>query len=116
MVIAFLVAYAHATNKAGSAAMKRPFGDHRVEYMPIDPGSELTWWLARSRTRSSPFGSPPLAQTIQKAEVRSMTFDLATFLEEAGVRLLQLFLQQNLGCSVLWSFVEGRRSLLIPST
>src|ERR1700754_4773257 len=32
-------------------AMKRPLGDHRGDHTPSDPGSVVTWWLARSRTR-----------------------------------------------------------------
>ena len=37
----------------GNPAMKRPLGDYRGDHTPSDPGSVVTSWLARSRTRKT---------------------------------------------------------------
>src|SRR6266702_2309393 len=46
-------------------AMKRPLGDHRGDHMPSDPGSVVTWWLTRSRTRKTELKAP-IAFSVEK--------------------------------------------------
>src|SRR4051812_724324 len=48
------------------AAMYRPSGDQRGEYMPSDPATTASWWVARSRMRTLPFRwkGPAVVKTI----------------------------------------------------